>query len=61
MPIICWPRSRSLEHGLFYPMACVPVTLIAGEGLVKCEEQLGNRDQEEMEASAAASSVIDAS
>lgn len=44
-----------------WSMACVPVTLIAGEGVVKCEEQLVNRDWEEMEASAAANSVIDAS
>lgn len=31
------------------------------EGLVRCEEQLVNWDLEEMEASAAANSVIDAS
>lgn len=55
------PRSRSLGPGASCPMTSVPLTLISREGVVKCEEQLVNRDWEEMEASAAANSVIDAS
>lgn len=55
------PPSRSLGPGASCPMTSVPLTLISREGIVKCEEQLVNRDWEEMEASAAANSVIDAS
>lgn len=55
------PRLIHWDPGASCPMTSVPLTLISREGIVKCEEQLVNRDWEEMEASAAANSVIDAS